>query len=364
MSEDIKIYFDDLLAEKVNTEVEKYLNDPNYIIEVKVKENDEVDDKEGTDYNQLKAAAELERDENSQNYIKDYEYTPTYNNGTFKTAFGALKQAKDRVVDLSYNGPTSYYAFHYNVWKNLSMGQRVASCIMFKNMLEQEIGMDYSGVKINTEYPEALRYTLDKETKDNVIFINPKTLMYEAGYRVMEEMINLVKYDHVNMLKRHYLMGLAPQKCALELMANTMKYKSIPEFHYEYEVEEPLTDNQNKQMLVHLFQPIEYEKRNSFEKVKEYFKQIHEDFAKLKLNLEDYDFAMEEDDREYEYKRQDALFEKYYGLKNLQRMHRSMFKDQILMLKDNYRLNKGINELKEKGEDVNNSLYVEKEETL
>lgn len=364
MSEDVKVYFDDILKEKVNEEVNKYLNDPKYIIEVRVKENDEVDDKEGSDYNPLKAAAELEKDENSQNYIKDYEYAPEYNNGTFKTAFGGLKQVKDRVMDLSYNGPTSYYAFHYNVWKNLSMGQKVVSAIMFKRMLEDDLNIDSSPVRINTKFGEALKLAFNEDRTDTVMFINPKALMNSVGYRVMEKMVNLVKYDQVNLLKIKYIMGEKPQKCPLELMANTMNYVKIPEWHYEYEAEEELTDDQYKQMLTYLFQPIEYEKRNSFEKVKEYFRQIHEDFSKLGLNLEDYDFAMEEDDREYEYQRQDTLFEKYFGLDKREKLQKHMFKDKILILKDNYRLNKSINELKEDGKDVKNVLYLEKDESI
>lgn len=230
--------------------------------------------------------------------------------------------------EIEFTKDTSYLAFHDLAWKELTMEQKVIAALWF-NKLQGEINNRPSIFVMLDGYNESMMKYVYIEKKDTfALIINPFLLNisteYFGGYVLhnlmqinMQENLN-VALDNIRGLNYDY-------KFDIITLANFLKPYEKPDylnaFHYEIDA---LNEEEKKQALLFLTQPVEYSFRKAFELTCEYMQQGQEI-----IELPDYVWDRYKELTIFENKQVDTMAEKLFKKGEKEQFFKDYLKDEV-----------------------------------
>mgnify|MGYP001089361570 CR=1 FL=1 len=321
----------DILNKKVKEELNKYYNSTKkYEFSVRVKQDydyyddyfDEVlNEKESKNARIKEALQKIEKEEKeNEDHVEDIIYYKDYEDNTkkekidYKEIF-KINYDEDFDFEFSFNEENSYFAFHYLIWEELSVEQKVIAIVSFleefdKNTKEQ---MD---IFISDDYGEDIEFHYSKDA-NNFININPSQLIDSSGFEIMLSILNAVSFNKFYNKKKKYESGENVENIDLNLISNLDYRLELPDHFYSYNHLPDLPESEFWPVFLHAFQPIEVEFRKNLEKCEEFFEVIFE-----KIDLEDIYFTMFKD----EYNALNKIFNPSF-IKEFERRSKSTLKD-------------------------------------
>ena len=242
-----------------------------------------------------------------------------------------MQTPPQKLGSVAFNKDTSYIAFHYYVWKELSLNQKVLSIFWLNMMNADNKGKQEPMILLDGNYPADIGYEFFEEAEDFVIRINPFTLTSKEGFEVLHKVLGVNLDDDLNLAYNDYaLMG----ECKFDklTLVNHRFRIDEPEAYEKFLSQEKLTQEEIKELLAYAHQPKQQALQKVFETVKEYMNeaqtqidlQSDDDY----LIISDIDWQMYEEEIEEEYENLEKLYHMTYK-KDKNQLFEDLLKNQI-----------------------------------
>ena len=193
------------------------------------------------------------------------------------------KTEKKRQVPIRIQSETSYFSFHAQVFKELSLAQKVISIVWFKSLLDFNMKKKTLPFKLEDNTDNAIEYAYSEEDGKYILKVNVEKFRSETSYNLMYDLIvSVIKDDIQNHVLKYMIDEEIPTKYDINIFANYIEYSAPPkDFDLFILGKGKFTDEQKREFADFGNQPIEVEIRKAHNTIEGYMDAM-EGYLKMK----------------------------------------------------------------------------------